>query len=507
MSSGRPSATTPRTSGRSWPPSTRAGARLRHGRRAVGQDDARPRAGPRDPRPRGAGHRSPPRPAIRCRPRCRRSSCSPSVPSSPCSRGCSPRARPPPWWSVVLGAVGCLRWSAPPWPTSPAGRWLWSAGRQLLISGIAAAVTYSHRTPHRRRLTHRARADDRRRSVEVPDVGPVDVVLDETHRSVQGDGRACCRRPRRACPTVRPRPANQSSPASVSARPQPRPWKSGSTPITKISPMGGVGVGMDLGPTRSGQSAVLLEQQEPVGVEPRLLLPCGQVGQVPVALLGMRAERPVVGGQPGLFVLSEPKRPGPDDRRRARTASGRGRGQRIWSRSRSMRSPWRLGPGVVAGGGPRRPQSQDAAPEPDDTADGRAHQQRRPPPAPVVGARVNHQLRRCSVGPGGRRPSGVTDQFGRSIGPCHHGRRRSPGSPGGALEDPVGRPQRQALALAQGGMSVGPGRSSTNSAICVGRGRRRSAPPPPLRVAPSATNATGSLRAMARPRTPPGAPV
>jgi len=45
-------------------------------------------------------------------------------------------------WSVILGAVGALSVGAA--LAYFTGRsWLWSAGRQLLISGIAAAVTYS----------------------------------------------------------------------------------------------------------------------------------------------------------------------------------------------------------------------------------------------------------------------------------------------------------------------------------------------------------------------------
>jgi len=46
------------------------------------------------------------------------------------------------WWSVVLGGISALTvGTALAYFT---GRfWLWSAGRQLLISGAAAAVTYS----------------------------------------------------------------------------------------------------------------------------------------------------------------------------------------------------------------------------------------------------------------------------------------------------------------------------------------------------------------------------
>ncbi|HEV3367868.1 MAG TPA: VIT1/CCC1 transporter family protein [Acidimicrobiales bacterium] len=46
------------------------------------------------------------------------------------------------WWSVVLGAVGAF--SVGGALAHFTGRsWLWSASRQLLISGIAAGVTYS----------------------------------------------------------------------------------------------------------------------------------------------------------------------------------------------------------------------------------------------------------------------------------------------------------------------------------------------------------------------------
>jgi VIT1/CCC1 family predicted Fe2+/Mn2+ transporter len=45
-------------------------------------------------------------------------------------------------WSVILGAVAALGVGAA--LAAFTGRsWLWSAGRQLLISGVAAAVTYS----------------------------------------------------------------------------------------------------------------------------------------------------------------------------------------------------------------------------------------------------------------------------------------------------------------------------------------------------------------------------
>ncbi len=45
-------------------------------------------------------------------------------------------------WSVALGAVGAFSVGAA--LAHFTGRsWLWSANRQLLISGIAAAVTYS----------------------------------------------------------------------------------------------------------------------------------------------------------------------------------------------------------------------------------------------------------------------------------------------------------------------------------------------------------------------------
>jgi VIT1/CCC1 family predicted Fe2+/Mn2+ transporter len=45
-------------------------------------------------------------------------------------------------WSVVLGAIGAFTVGAG--LAHFTGRsWLWSASRQLLISGIAAVVTYS----------------------------------------------------------------------------------------------------------------------------------------------------------------------------------------------------------------------------------------------------------------------------------------------------------------------------------------------------------------------------
>ncbi len=46
------------------------------------------------------------------------------------------------WWSVVLGAAGAFTVGAA-LAYFTGRRWLWSAGRQLLISGVAAAVTFS----------------------------------------------------------------------------------------------------------------------------------------------------------------------------------------------------------------------------------------------------------------------------------------------------------------------------------------------------------------------------
>ena len=68
-------------------------------------------------------------------------------------------------------------------------------------------------------------------------------------------------------------------------------------------------VGVDLRPAEAGQPAVALVEQEPVRVEPRLLLPGLERVEVPAALLGMTGEGPVVDGEPGLLVLADDERP------------------------------------------------------------------------------------------------------------------------------------------------------------------------------------------------------
>ena len=101
------------------------------------------------------------------------------------------------WWSVVLGAVGAFAVGAG--LAHFTGRsWLWSACRQLLISGVAAAVTYSIGHLVGSRLT--APDPPVAAGPNVTEVGPVDVVFGEAHRAVQGHAPARCRRRRRACP-------------------------------------------------------------------------------------------------------------------------------------------------------------------------------------------------------------------------------------------------------------------------------------------------------------------
>ena len=127
------------------------GHRRRHGQGAVGQDDARPRHRPRDPCPRGARHR----PGQTGNPVQAAASSFvtfASARSCRCCRGCSPRAPRP----------SCGRWSSAPSAAFTVGAalahftgrsWLWSAYRQLLISGVAAGHHLLDRPPHRRRLS------------------------------------------------------------------------------------------------------------------------------------------------------------------------------------------------------------------------------------------------------------------------------------------------------------------------------------------------------------------
>src|SRR5206468_2201858 len=70
----------------------------------------------------------------------------------------------------------------------------------------------------------------------------------------------------------------------------------------------GVDVFVDLGPAEPRQAAVLLVEQKAVGVEPRLRLAVADGLQIPLALLGVVAEGPVVDLEPGFFVLARTER-------------------------------------------------------------------------------------------------------------------------------------------------------------------------------------------------------
>ena len=104
-------------------------------------------------------------------------------------------------------------------------------------------------------------------------------------------------------------------------------------------PEGRVQVAMDLGPTRGGDPAVHLQDPEAFGIEPRFPFPLEQGGEVPVALLRMVRERPVVLDQPGLLVRPDPEGAGRHRPVVVARARASGSGQRNCRRSRSTTNP------------------------------------------------------------------------------------------------------------------------------------------------------------------------